>query len=177
MPVDGALVTTSEATQWTSVGEGPTLLLGTTGPGDYVKVCPLTFNPEKGVPVLAGSVKYYKLPNSPEKEDRKGIYLESDGALVPSEGYADVTQDFIVCFQNLNKRARNYNLYEKLADYTPSDRKRYVHWMCVKSPDEPDGLNPVAILGWPMLDSISPELILRSLDDSVKLASLLLQTN
>ena len=174
MLVDGALVTTSEATQWTSAHPSESVVLqGTKGPGKYVKVCPLTFNPEEGVPIKAGDVKYYELP---KEKDPEGIYLKSDGTITLSEGYTDVTPDFIACFQNLNNRARDYNLRKKLIDYGPYDRRRYVHWMCVKSPDEPDGLNPVAILGWPMLDSISPKLILRSFDDSVKLASLLLQT-
>jgi hypothetical protein len=174
MPVDGALVTTSKATQWTSVDPSKSVvLLGTTGPAKYVKVCPLTFNPEKGVPIKAGSVKYYELPAS---EEGSGISIKPDGTIVPSEGYTDVTQDFIECFKGLNDKAQKYNLKEKLIGYGPYDRRRYVHWMCVKSPDEPDGLNPVAILGWPMLDSISPRLILQSFDDAVTLASLLLQS-
>ena len=171
------VVTTSDKARWVSEpGGGGTVTISEVGEKDYVKVCPLDFIPtgKKGVPIEAKAVKYLKVLNTPYS-----FHIDDAGNITHLTNCEDETALFVERFKALDTEACNYiSAQLEACKCKLRDRRNYVHWMCVKSPDEPLGVNPVAIVGWPMLDSIDPDLILEHnrFNRAVELASLLLQS-
>ena len=177
--IDGVLVTTPETTVWRALATGKVTLPSALSPSKHVKLCPMKFYISEKEPIKSGPVTYLEWntnSNSTDPASPQSIHLVNGQLDTQNPGdWEDVTERFIRCFQALNRDAQKWNM-DEVSGFKNSHLRTFVHWMCVKSPDEPSRLNTLAIQGWPMLKSISSDLVMKYFSTAVELASKLLQT-